>query len=326
VNRRPADPDAGPIFATALSVHIASGLTAVTAGALAATARKRAGRHPRAGRVYLCALGGVLATATVLAIIRWREDAHLLAIAVIAFSLGLRGYRARRRHRLGWPPHHAIGMGGSYIACSPASTSTTGPSCLSGTSYPTSRTGCCRALSAYPSSGSRFIAFSATRAPARPGSDPPADPDQPRVDRSCSAYPEAVASSRIEDVQVTVWYFADCPNWRVGEQRLRQALNLIRHGDGHAQRVGGQINLLAGIDGPADDPAGVRVDDDAAVDLALPGGMLGDVGDPQLVGPSRWKSRRTRSLTVGRRLMRRPRRGLGRPVSPARRMSRPIVL
>ena len=39
-----------------------------------------------------------------------------LAIAVIAFSLGLYGYRARRRRRPGWPPHHAIGMGGSYIA------------------------------------------------------------------------------------------------------------------------------------------------------------------------------------------------------------------
>jgi uncharacterized membrane protein len=109
-------PDAGPIFATALAVHIVSGLTAVTAGALAATARKQAGRHPRAGRVYLWALGGVVATATVMAIIRWREDAHLLAIAVIAFGLALHGYRARRRRRPGWPPHHAVGMGGSYIA------------------------------------------------------------------------------------------------------------------------------------------------------------------------------------------------------------------
>ena len=38
-------PDAGPVFAVALAVHIAAGLTAVTAGALAATAVKRAGRH-----------------------------------------------------------------------------------------------------------------------------------------------------------------------------------------------------------------------------------------------------------------------------------------
>lgn len=109
-------PDAGPVFAAALVVHIASGLTAVIAGALAATARKQAGRHPRAGRVYLWALGAIVTTATIMAIIRWREDAHLFAIGVIAFGLGLYGYRARRRQRRGWPPHHAIGMGGSYIA------------------------------------------------------------------------------------------------------------------------------------------------------------------------------------------------------------------
>ena len=109
-------PDAGPVFATALGIHIACGLTAVIAGALAATARKRPGRHPRAGRVYLWALGGVFATASVMAAIRWREDAHLFAIAVLAFGLGLYGFGARRRRRAGWPVHHGIGMGCSYIA------------------------------------------------------------------------------------------------------------------------------------------------------------------------------------------------------------------
>src|SRR5215211_4138159 len=108
-------PDAGPIFAAALTVHIACGLTAVVTDALAATAKKRPGRHPRAGRVYLWALTGIFTTATIMAAIRWHEDAHLFAIAVIAISLGLYGYRARRQHRPGWPPHHAIGMGGSYI-------------------------------------------------------------------------------------------------------------------------------------------------------------------------------------------------------------------
>jgi len=109
-------PDAGPIFMTALVVHIACGLTAVTAGALAATAKKRPGRHPRAGYVYLWALGGIFITATIMAAIRWREDAHLFAIAVAAFGMGLYGYRARKRHRPGWQAHHGIGMGGSYIA------------------------------------------------------------------------------------------------------------------------------------------------------------------------------------------------------------------
>jgi hypothetical protein len=109
-------PDEGPVFTTALAIHITSGLTAVIAGAVAASARKRPGRHPRAGHIYLWALGGIFTTATVMAAIRWREDARLFAIAVIAFGLGLYGYRARRRHRPGWPPHHAIGMGSSYIA------------------------------------------------------------------------------------------------------------------------------------------------------------------------------------------------------------------
>jgi hypothetical protein len=109
-------PHAGSVFAAALAMHIACALTAVIAGVLAATAKKRAGRHPRAGRIYLWALGGIFITATIMAATRWREDAHLFAIAVIAFSLGLYGYLARRRHRPGWPAHHGIGMGGSFIA------------------------------------------------------------------------------------------------------------------------------------------------------------------------------------------------------------------
>ena len=149
-------PDAGPVFATALVIHILCGLTAVIAGALAATARKRPGRHPRAGRVYLWALGGIFTTATIMAIIRWHEDAHLFAIAVIAFGLGLYGYRARRCHRPGWPPHHAIGMGGSYIALLTGSTSTTDPSCPYGIGSPISPTGSCPASSAFHSSGLRY--------------------------------------------------------------------------------------------------------------------------------------------------------------------------
>ncbi|HEX6756920.1 MAG TPA: hypothetical protein VF086_00700 [Propionibacteriaceae bacterium] len=57
-------PKAGPVFATPLVIHVLSGLTAIIAGAPAAIARKRPGRHPRAGRVYLWALGGIFASAT----------------------------------------------------------------------------------------------------------------------------------------------------------------------------------------------------------------------------------------------------------------------
>jgi hypothetical protein len=109
-------PDAGPVFFAALGVHVLAGTTCVLAGALAATARKRRGRHPHAGRIYLYGLGVVFVTAAVMAAVRWRQDAHLFAIATVAFGLGLFGRRARRRHRPGWPRRHAIGMGGSYIA------------------------------------------------------------------------------------------------------------------------------------------------------------------------------------------------------------------
>ena len=40
---------------------------------------------------------------------------------------------------------------------------------------------------------------------------------------------------------------------------------------------------LVGVDRPANDAAGVRVQDYAAVDLAFPGGVFGDVGQSQLV-------------------------------------------
>ena len=36
---------------------------------------------------------------------------------------------------------------------------------------------------------------------------------------------------------MTVWDFADCPNWRVAEQRLRQALDLIGRSDADVRLV-----------------------------------------------------------------------------------------
>jgi hypothetical protein len=109
-------PDAGPAFLVALGMHVLAGIVCVFAGALAATARKRPGRHPTAGRVYLWGLGVVFVTAMIMGFIRWREDWHLVVIATITFGLGMLGWRARRLQRPGWPRWHATGMGGSYIA------------------------------------------------------------------------------------------------------------------------------------------------------------------------------------------------------------------
>jgi hypothetical protein len=53
---------------------------------------------------------------------------------------------------------------------------------------------------------------------------------------------------------------------------------------GHAERVEDEPGGLGAVDGPADDHARERVQDDAAVELALPGRVFGDIGHPQLIG------------------------------------------
>lgn len=111
-----AVPDAGPVFLAALALHVAAGTTGVIAGALAATAGKRPGRHPRAGTVYLYGITVVFLTATVMAVIRWEHDAHLFAIAVVAFTFAMLGWSARRRRPRRWMVWHGAGMAGSYIA------------------------------------------------------------------------------------------------------------------------------------------------------------------------------------------------------------------
>ena len=53
--------------------------------------------------------------------------------------------------------------------------------------------------------------------------------------------------------------------------------------DRHPERVARQRRGRVVADRPADDAAAERVEHDGAVDLALPGRVLGDVGQPQLV-------------------------------------------
>lgn len=111
-----AIPEGGPVFRATLLVHILAGLTSAVSGAVAAAARKRAGRHPAVGTIYFWGLGAVFATATALASVRWSRDAHLFAIAAIAYTLAVCGRTVRRRRPRNWVVWHAAGMGGSYIA------------------------------------------------------------------------------------------------------------------------------------------------------------------------------------------------------------------
>ena len=57
--------------------------------------------------------------------------------------------------------------------------------------------------------------------------------------------------------------------------------------DRHLQRVDDELGTHVIGDRPADHPTAPGVDHDGEVDLALGGGMLGDIGDPQPVGTLR---------------------------------------
>jgi hypothetical protein len=112
------------VFRAALALHVIAGATAVSSGALAAFARKRAGRHPVAGRVYMTAMAAVFATATVMAALRWRHDRHLFVIACVAAGLAAAGWWTRQQGRQQgrrwpgsrWLSWHGAAMAGSYMA------------------------------------------------------------------------------------------------------------------------------------------------------------------------------------------------------------------
>ena len=68
---------------------------------------------------------------------------------------------------------------------------------------------------------------------------------------------------------------------RMDNRRCAGGSGLARH----VQRVVDQRGLAPPVDGPADDPAAEGVEDHTAVDLAFPGRVLGDVGEPKHIGP-----------------------------------------
>ena len=98
-----------------LSVHLAAGLLAVIAGAVAMLSRKQAGRHPQAGTIYYWALSVVFVTMTVLAISRWAEDYHLFILGALSFIAATIGRTARRSLWPSWARVHMTGMAASYI-------------------------------------------------------------------------------------------------------------------------------------------------------------------------------------------------------------------
>ena len=111
-------------------------------------------------------------------------------------------------------------------------------------------------------------------------------------------------------MSLTVWLKAQDVNWDPAIGMYDQVAVGAAPARCHPERVEHQGRGLGRVDRPADDEPGERVEDDAVVDLALPGGVLGDVGHPQLV------RRVTRELTADEIQRREPRQS-GAPGEPA---------
>ncbi len=89
-------PAAGPVFYAALAAHVLAGLTCVVTGALAATAPKRAGRHPLSGTIYYRGLGVVFGSASIMTAIRFEANWRIFLVGTVAFTAGTMGFLARR--------------------------------------------------------------------------------------------------------------------------------------------------------------------------------------------------------------------------------------
>lgn len=109
-------PSSSPLFLSIVAIHVAAGIVCVIVGIVAMVSAKRPGRHPGAGSVYFWSLAVVFLSMTVLSVIRWPEDNHLLLLGIISFGTAVVGREARRRRKPGWVPVHIIGMSVSYIA------------------------------------------------------------------------------------------------------------------------------------------------------------------------------------------------------------------
>ena len=99
-----------------IAAHVATGIGALIAGAVAMLAVKGGAWHRRAGVSYLSALALLAISGGLLALEDLQARDHLLGLGLLAFLLAAAGYAIRLRQRPGWRAYHLLAMGASYIA------------------------------------------------------------------------------------------------------------------------------------------------------------------------------------------------------------------
>jgi hypothetical protein len=109
-------PSTDPVFlAVVVAIHIPLGMACVALGAVAMLSEKRRGRHSTFGKLYYWCLLALFASATILSIMRWRENYHLFILGVSSFASAWVGRAALRQRWPYWVRLHLTGIGLSYV-------------------------------------------------------------------------------------------------------------------------------------------------------------------------------------------------------------------
>jgi hypothetical protein len=109
-------PSTDPIFLTVvIGLHIPMGILCVVAGAGAMFCEKGRGRHSSFGTIYFWGLLALLASITLLSVMRWSENRHLFVLGLTSFASAWAGRSFARRRWHGWIRPHILGMSMSYV-------------------------------------------------------------------------------------------------------------------------------------------------------------------------------------------------------------------
>src|SRR5690348_2034908 len=77
-------PSTNPVFLTFVVIHILIALVCVVSGLLAMLTQKRNPKHPYFGKIYYWSMILAFISVTILSIMRWPDNVHLLSIGTFA--------------------------------------------------------------------------------------------------------------------------------------------------------------------------------------------------------------------------------------------------
>jgi hypothetical protein len=108
-------PSTNRIFLAFVVVHILIALVSVISGIFAMFSIKGSAKHSRYGKIYFWSMLSAFVTISILSVMRWPHNNHLLLIGFFSITFTLTGYCLSKVKPKNWTRLHTICMGLSYI-------------------------------------------------------------------------------------------------------------------------------------------------------------------------------------------------------------------